>query len=93
MARLLLVNARIATMRGGKYSIVEKGAMRVEDGRITAIDASGPGPPANGSPGQARSRDDVQVIDARGALVTPGLIDLHTHVYAGLSTGRHADHL
>lgn len=32
-----------------------------------------------------------ETIDASGALVTPGLIDLHTHVYAGLSTGRHAD--
>jgi dihydroorotase len=26
-----------------------------------------------------------------GSLVTPGLIDLHTHVYHGLATGRHAD--
>lgn len=33
----------------------------------------------------------TDVIDARGALVTPGLIDLHTHVYHGLATGRHAD--
>jgi len=33
----------------------------------------------------------TEVIDATGALVTPGLIDIHTPVYAGLSTGRHAD--
>jgi len=37
-------------------------------------------------PGQA-----TEVIDAAGALVTPELIDIHTHVYRGLATSRHAD--
>ena len=41
------------------------------NGRVTAIDA---GIPAD------RAR---QVVDATGAIVTPGLIDLHTHVYWG----------
>jgi imidazolonepropionase len=75
MARHLLVNARIATMRGGRYSIVEKGAMAIEDGSIADL---GPGP----LPLRAGRGDEV--IDAKGALVTPGLIDCHTHlVYAG----------
>jgi imidazolonepropionase len=82
MARHLLVNARIATMRGGKYSIVERGTVAVEDGRIAwvgARDESGPGP---SSRSDARGDDEVQ--DVHGALVTPGLIDCHTHlVFAG----------
>jgi len=77
MARHLLVNARIATMRGARYSLLEDGAMVVEDGAIAwigsgaAVDAHIAGPV-----------DDE--VDAEGALVTPGLIDCHTHlVYAG----------
>jgi dihydroorotase len=37
------------------------------------------------------SGDAAEVIDAAGALVTPGLIDIHAHVYHGLYIGRHAD--
>jgi dihydroorotase len=35
--------------------------------------------------------DATEVIDSTGALLTPGLIDIHTHVYHGLASGRHAD--
>src|SRR2546426_12592838 len=31
----------------------------------------------------------TEVIDAAGALVTPRLIDIHTHVYHRLAPGRH----
>lgn len=45
----------------------------VADGKIAAV--------AENLTGTAR-----QTIDARGKLVTPGLIDIHTHVYAGMTT-------
>jgi imidazolonepropionase len=74
MARLLLDNARIATMRGGRYGIVERGAMLARDGRIEWV-------------GERSERPGVAVderIDAHGALATPALLDCHTHlVYAG----------
>jgi imidazolonepropionase len=75
MNRLLVTNARIATMRGARYSIVEAGALAAEEGRVTWI-------------GRAQDADsrlrEGEVIDAGGALVTPGLVDCHTHlVYAG----------
>jgi dihydroorotase len=45
----------------------------VADGKIAAI--------APAIEGEAR-----RVVDVRGALVTPGLIDLHTHIDFGLRT-------
>ncbi|MCS6859063.1 MAG: amidohydrolase/deacetylase family metallohydrolase [Abditibacteriales bacterium] len=45
----------------------------VADGKIVAV--------AESITGAAR-----QTIDVRGKLVTPGLIDIHTHVYAGVTT-------
>src|SRR2546422_786515 len=43
------------------------------DGRVRAVE-----PRAEAAPG-------VEVIEARGLLVTPGLIDLHVHVFYGAS--------
>ena len=64
-------------MRGGKYSIVEKGAIAAENGVLTWVGDMA------GLESRARGRDD-EVVDAKGALVTPGLVDCHTHlVYAG----------
>ncbi len=76
MGNLMLVNARIATMRGGRYSMIENGALATHAGRIRWIGATAE------SLAVARAGDEI--LDARGALVTPGLIDCHTHlVYAG----------
>lgn len=73
-------------MRNGHYSMVDDGAMEVEDGRIVWV-----GPTAQLGPGLRRgdragfrgARDEA-IVDAGGRLVTPGLIDCHTHlVHAG----------
>lgn len=89
MKRSLLVLAvllgYVCTVQSQNYSIVIKGGhvidpknnidavmdVAVKDGKIAKvaknIDAAGA----------------TQVVDAKGLLVTPGLIDMHTHVFAG----------
>ena len=71
--------------QGQRYSIVIKGGcvidpknnlhdtldIAINDGKIARIDKF------------IDPADAEQVVDARGRYVTPGLIDLHTHVYWG----------
>jgi imidazolonepropionase len=66
------VNASLATMAGG-YGPIADGVLAVTDGKISWI-----GPRARWD---AKAREEH---DARGAWITPGLVDCHTHlVYAG----------
>ncbi len=77
MADLLVVNARIATMRGGRYAVIEKAGLHARDGGLAWI-----GPMQDLDP--KLRRGGAERLDAHGALITPGLIDCHTHlVYAG----------
>jgi len=71
-------NARLATLGDGMpgLGLVERGAVAAENGRIVYA-----GPEA-GLP--ADLLHDSEVIDCDGRLVTPGLVDCHTHlVHAG----------
>lgn len=72
MARLL-TNARIATMARGPrpYGLIERGAVAIRDGRVAWV-----GP-------EAKAPGDVAGEDLGGRLVTPGLIDCHTHLVFG----------
>ncbi|QPC43183.1 imidazolonepropionase [Kaustia mangrovi] len=75
--RLVLTHARMATMAGGgaPYGLVEDGAVAIEDGRIVWAGPSDALDPALA--GNART------VDCRGRLLTPGLIDCHTHLVHG----------
>src|SRR5215208_2395597 len=70
---LLIGNARIATMSGhSPYGLVDNGAVLVAGGHIAWVGLMRDAPRAD------------RRIDAEGRLLTPGLIDCHTHlVYAG----------
>jgi dihydroorotase len=67
MLDLILKGGRVIDPANGRDEIADIG---FEDGRVTAV---GAGLPLRGS----------ETIDARGLIVVPGLIDLHTHVYWG----------
>jgi imidazolonepropionase len=74
----LLVNARLATLDAANgYALVDHGALGWRDGRIEFAG------PVDRLPGPPRELAH-EVIDAGGDLVTPGLVDCHTHlVFAG----------
>ena len=65
---MILTNARLATMDG---PLIDRGAVAIEGGRIVWVGAA-----EDCAPGEA--------LDLGGRLVTPGLVDCHTHlVFAG----------
>lgn len=67
------------------------GDVVVENGLIVSVGQPGAGQPGVGQPGAAPpgstagdAHPDAVVRDCTGLLVTPGLIDLHVHVFPGL---------
>jgi imidazolonepropionase len=71
-ADILFTRARLATMAGNGYGIVDDGAVAVKDGRIAWLGERSEAPPA------------VREHDCGGLWLTPGLVDCHTHiVHAG----------
>jgi imidazolonepropionase len=73
-SNFLLTNARAATMASGLYGLIENAAIACEDGCIVWIG------PAVDCP---RQFAQFQRHDLTGKLVTPALIDCHTHIVHG----------
>ncbi len=68
-ADLVVTNGYVVTMNDGR-EIVERGAVVVKDARIVAV-----------GPAEVADRfAAAKVIDARGAIVMPGMVNAHTHV-------------
>ncbi|MBL8521288.1 MAG: imidazolonepropionase, partial [Betaproteobacteria bacterium] len=71
----ILTHARLATMHGDGLGIINDGALAMHDGKIAWVG------PSRDLPAEFRT---VEASDCKGAVVTPGLIDCHTHlVFAG----------
>jgi imidazolonepropionase len=70
---LLLCNANVATMQDG-YGLIPDGAVVIEGEEVVWVGprAAVPGP-----------YDDLPGQDMGGRLITPGLIDCHTHIVFG----------
>jgi imidazolonepropionase len=74
-------NARLATLAPSRegLGVIDQGLVAAEDGIIVFA-----GPESEAPSDFLRACDADNVIDCGGRLVTPGLIDCHTHlVYAG----------
>ena len=80
---LLMTNCKIATMvkkvfnnGDGDCGIIESGAIGIKDGKIVFVGQSS-------SMAATMASSCIKLKDCGGALVTPGLIDCHTHVVYG----------
>lgn len=72
---MILTNATLATMTGDtRYGLIENGALALRDGRIAWVG------PMDAIPAEYHGGETT---DLGGRVVTPGLIDCHTHLVFG----------
>ena len=73
MFDLLLTNATVATMADeSPFGLVRDGAIGIADGKIAWV-----------GPAAQAPREAGTVRDLDGKVVTPGLVDPHTHIVYG----------
>lgn len=76
MTRLTIANATYVVTVDDTDEVLRDTTITIDDGVITAIGPAG-----------AEASDAGEVIDARGKLVMPGLVNLHTHLPMTLLRG------
>lgn len=74
MSQTLFINATLASMQGESgYGLRQRAALLVESDKIAWV----------GDMDERPASDAAEVIDCRQRLLTPGLIDCHTHLIYG----------
>ena len=74
---LLVTNGRLIT-RDAAHPYFEDGAVAIDGTAIAAV----------GEAAALKARyPDAEVVDAKGGVIMPGLINAHTHIYSGLARG------
>ena len=74
---LLVTNGRLIT-RDAAQPYFEDGAVAIDGTTIAAV----------GEAAALKARyPDAEVVDAKGGVIMPGLINAHTHIYSGLARG------
>lgn len=83
--RLVISGAAVATVDPDRTEYAD-GHLVADGNRIVAV---GPGPasPAYGSTSDGSAVDGVRLVDGRGCLLTPGLVNTHTHLYQWATRG------
>lgn len=74
MRSILIKNAKYVVTSNSKNEILENATILVRDGVISGINPTS-------------AHEDVEVFDARGHLIMPGLINSHTHLAMSLLRG------
>jgi len=80
---MLFTHARLATMEPDQaYGLIDSGALACQDGKITWVGEQSDIP---------ETYTAMEAIDLEGRLVTPALIDCHTHIVHGGNRAKEFD--